>query len=349
MKKNYVLILIVFFIVSLIFTGCGGNNQSNTNNTKSSEEKGQKVKEDKKIVLKFGAVSNSKEPMVVALQKVFEPKVEELTQGKVDVQIFADGQLGSERDMMEQLQLNTLQMAYISPVLGSIEPKINILDSPFLFKDYEHVDKVIDGPIGKKILEDLPEKGLYHLGYFENGFRVITNSKNPINKLDDLKGLKIRTPKAPISVAIFDALGANVTPLAFTELYSALQQGVVDGQENPYNVIATNSFYDVQKYVAETNHMWGNFAILASYKWWNELSSDIQDAIQEAAQETSKYQRKIAREGVSKNKQLLIDKGMQVTNPDTKEFFEAVQPVYENLYKEHPEYKEIVDEILKLK
>lgn len=345
MKKNYLCIIAVVIALSLLVVGCGGPTET-TEGNKASEDKTDK---GEKIVLKFGSVSASENPGVKALKDVFEPRVEELTNGKVDVQIFADGQLGSERDMLEQLQFGTLQMAYISPVLGSIEPKINILDLPFLFKDYEHVDKVLDGPIGKKILEDLPEKGLYHLGYFENGFRVITNSKHPINSLEDIKGLKIRTPRAPISIAILDALGANVTPLSFNELYSALQQGVVDGEENPYNVIAAAHLYEVQKYVAETYHMWGNFAILASYKWWKDIPADIQDAIKTAAQETSTYQRKISRERASKSKQLILDKGMKLTKPDTKELFEAVQPVYDNFFKEHPDCKPIVEEILKLK
>jgi len=339
MKKSF-LVVIIITLFALLFVGCNSADKVSGDN---------KTNENNKIILKFGAVSNSKEPMVVALNDVFKPRVEELTKGKVEVQIFADGQLGSERDMMEQMQFGTLPMAYISPVLGGIEPKINILDLPFLFKDFDHVDKVIDGPVGKKILEDLPKKGLVPLGYFENGFRVVTNSKHPINNLKDIKGLKIRTPKAPISVAIMQALGANVTPLAFPELYSALQQGVVDGQENPYNVIASNSFYDVQKYLSETNHMWGNFVILASDKWWQQLPSDIKDAIVKAAQETSTYQRKIAREGVAKNKQILIDNGMQIIKPDTEEFFKATQQVYDNFYKGHPDYKAIVDEILKLK
>lgn len=332
-------------LLVLLLAGCKSGGTGNA----GSAEQPAGQSQQQRIVLKFGAVNNGTHPCVVALNEVFKPQVEKLTNGRVEVQIFDNAQLGGERDEMEQLQLGTLQMAYISPVLGAIEPKINTFDLPYLFKDEDHIDQVLDGPIGEKVLADLPSKGLRALGYFENGFRVVTNSKRPINKLSDLKGLKIRTPEAPISVAILKALGANVTTMAWNEVYSALQQGVVDGQENSYNTIATSSLFEVQKYVAETNHMWGNFAILASEKWWQGLPKDIQDAIAKAAQEASTYQRKVFREQLAKNKQLCLDKGMQLTQPDPAEFIQAVQPVYEDFYKQHPDYKSIVDEILSLK
>lgn len=344
-NRKLVAFSIGLLLLLLAVAGCRG---SGTGNGSTSQQPASQSSQQK-ITLKFGAVNNTTHPCVVALNEVFKPRVEELTAGRVEVQVFDNSQLGGERDMMEQLQLGTLQMSYISPVLGAIEPKINILDLPYLFKDENHVDQVLDGPIGEKLLADLPSKGLRSLGYFENGFRVITNSKRPINKLSDLKGLKIRTPEAPISVAIFKALGANVTPMAFNELYSALQQGVVDGQENAYNTVASSSFFEVQKYVAETNHMWGNFAILASEKWWQGLPKDIQDAIAKAAKEASVYQRKVFREQTEKSKQLCLDKGMQLTKPDPAEFIQAVQPVYQDFLKQHPDYKSIVDEILSLK
>ncbi|WP_003544138.1 TRAP transporter substrate-binding protein [Desulfotomaculum nigrificans] len=340
-KRALITLAIVTLILSLIIAGCGSGSKNET--AQGNKQDGQK------IVMKFAAVNNGTHPAVEALKKVFKPRVEELTRGKVEVQIFDNAQLGGERDVMEQLQLGTVQGSYISPVLGSIEPKINILDLPFLFKDEQHVDKVLDGPVGEKLLADLPSKGMRCLGYMENGFRVITNSKRPINKLEDLKGLKIRTPEAPVSVAIFKSLGANATPLAFSELYSALQQGVVDGQENAYNTVASSSFFEVQKYVAETNHMWGSYAILVSEKWWQGLPKDVQEAIAQAAKEASKEQRKIFREKTAQSKQTCIDKGMQVTQPDLTEFVKAVQPVYDDMFKQHPDFKTIVDEIMKLK
>lgn len=301
------------------------------------------------VTIRFGGVHNSTYPCIRAINEKFTPVVTELSKGNIKVQVFDNSQLGGERDLMEQLQAGILQMAYISPVLGAIDPAINILDLPFLFRNEAHVDAVVDGQIGKDLLKDLPAKGLKPLGYFENGFRMITNSKRPINTLADLKGMKIRTPEAPISVAILGALGANVTPLSFAELYSALQQGVVDGQENAYNTLPAQRFYEVQKYLAETGHMWGCFVILASNKWWNSLDADSKAAIEKAAAEASIYQRKIFREQTAESKKICIDNGMQITTPDLTEFHEAVKPVYDNFLKEYPQYEEVVARIREMK
>ena len=303
----------------------------------------------KKIVLKFAGVNNTSHPCIRAINEKFTPVVQELSKGRVDVQVFDNSQLGGERDLMEQLQTGVLQMSYISPILGAIDPAINVIDLPFLFNDESHVDKVVDSKIGLDLLKGLPDKGLVPLGFFENGFRVVTNSRRPINVLEDLKGLKIRTPEAPISVAIFSALGANVTPLSFAELYSALQQQVVDGQENAYNTVTSSRFFEVQKHVAETNHMWGCFVILASAKWWNRLDQDVKDAIAEAAKQASRYQRDIFRQQTANSKQQCIDGGIQVSTPDLAEFRKAVQPVYDDFFKSYPQFKPVVEQIRALR
>jgi tripartite ATP-independent transporter DctP family solute receptor len=261
------------------------------------------------------------------------------------IEVFDNAQLGGERDVLEQLQLGQIQMSYLSPVLGNVDPKINILDLPYLFKDYKHLDSVLDGDLGKEIIKDLPSKGIHGFAFMENGFREITNSKKPINTLDDLKGLKIRVPEAPISIANLKSLGTNVVTLAFPEVYSALQQGTVDGQENAYAVATSSKFYEVQKYVAETKHMWGSFVIVGSEKWYSKLSPDLQKVIQEAADETSKYERQIFREEEQKNKQELIDKGMKVTTPDLEPFRQATTPVYEDFFKKNPNLKDLVNKI----
>lgn len=298
-----------------------------------------------KIILKFAGVNNAEHATIRAINEAFKPKLEELSNGRIEVQVFDNAQLGGERDLMEQLQVGILQMAYISPIFATIDPAINVMDLPFLFRDETHVDMVIDGEIGKELLKDLPSKGLVPLAYFENGFRVISNSKRPINSLEDIKGMKIRTPEAPISVAIFNALGANVTPLSFGELYSALQQGVVDGQENAYNTITSSRFFEVQKYIAETNHMWGCFVIMASGKWWNTLDADMQNAIQIAATEASQYQRKIFRELTAGSKSLCEENGLTITKPDITQLKDTVSVVYENFYKDYPHLKQIVEKI----
>jgi len=347
MKKIFCSLMTAALILMMVIaTGaCGKNDESANASAQSSTAQSS----SEKIIIKFAGVNNSEHPTIRAINEKFKPRVEELTKGKVEVQVFDNSQLGGERDLMEQLQGGLLQMTCLSPVFATVDPAINVMDLPFLFKDESHADKVVDGQIGKDLLADLPSKGMIPLGYFENGFRVITNSKNPINGLNDIQGLKIRTPQAPISVAIFEALGANVTPMSFGELYSGLQQGVVDGQENAYNTVASSRFFEVQKYVAETNHMWGCYVLMASGKWWDTLDKDIQEAIQTAAAETSTYQRQIFREQTASSKAQCEKNGMEISTPDIEELRTSVAPVYDNFYKEYPQYKSIVEQIQALR
>lgn len=343
MKKTFGRLMTVALILMMVMStvACGKNDVNTNTSAKSSSAQSS----SEKIIIKFAGVNTAEHPAIRSINEKFKPRVEELTNGRVEVQVFDNSQLGGERDLMEQLQGGLLQMTYISPVFATVDPAINVMDLPFLFKDESHVDKVIDGQIGKDLLADLPSKGMIPLGYFENGFRVITNSKHPINGLNDIKGLKIRTPQAPISVAIFEALGANVTPMSFGELYSALQQNVVDGQENAYNTVASSRYFEVQKYVAETNHMWGCYVIMASGKWWDTLDNDIKEAIETASAEASTYQRQIFREQTANSKAECEKNGMEISTPNVEELRTAVTSVYDNFYKEYPQYKSIVEQI----
>lgn len=280
---------------------------------------------------------------------VFIPRVKELSNGRVTVNHFENDQLGVEIDRIEQTQLGTIQITYVSEASASINPKMNILPLPFLFRDQAHYDAVVDGPLGAKIVEDFPKFGLRPLSFFENGYRVITNSKRPINSLDDVKGLKIRVSQSEVPIALFTALGANTVAMSFGELYSALQTGTVDGQENAYNTITTSKLYEVQKYFADTNHMMGSFCIVANEAWWQSLPDDIKEAVQTAAAETSAYQRKIFRERAMKDRQVLLDSGMQATTPDAAQFVAASAGVYDSFYAKYPAYKTLIEEIRQLK
>ncbi|WP_279009994.1 TRAP transporter substrate-binding protein [Synergistes jonesii] len=302
-----------------------------------------------KVTIKFASVSATKHPVVVALNDVFKKEVEEKSNGNISVQIFDNGSLGEESAMMEQTQLGTVQMASISEVISAIEPKINVLNLPYIFENNEQVDAVIDSELKDEILSDLQKHKLIGLQIFENGFRVVTNSKRPINRLADLNGLKIRTPKSDAQINIFNAFSANVTPLNFNELYGALQQKVVDGQENGYNTIVTQSFYEVQPYLAETNHMWGSFVIIANLDWWNKLTDENRQIIQSALDGASKYVREISREEAAKNKKICEEHNVQITTPDLAEFVKSVEPVYEKFYREYPDYKPLVEKLLEKK
>jgi TRAP-type C4-dicarboxylate transport system substrate-binding protein len=174
---------------------------------------------------------------------------------------------------------------------------------------------------------------------------MLTNNKRPVNSAADLAGLKIRVPEAPISIAIFKALEANPTPVAFNELYGALQQKVVDGQENGYNTIAAGKFYEVQKYVAETNHMWGANPFYVSEKFYQSVPADIQKLIMECGANAGTAQRKLYRDMVAGSKQTCIDNGMQVSTPDLAGLKEKTKVVYTDFIKQYPQYESIIKEI----
>lgn len=302
-----------------------------------------------KVTIKFASVSSTTHPVVVALNEVFKKEVEEKSGGNISVQIFDNGSLGEESAMMEQTQLGTIQMASVSEVISGIDPKINILNLPYIFENSQQVDAVIDSELKDELLSDLQKHKLIGLSIFENGFRVVTNSRKPVNSLADLNGMKIRTPKTDAQINIFNAFSANVAPLNFNELYGALQQKVVDGQENGYNTIVTQSFYEVQPYLAETNHMWGSFVIVANLEWWNKLSQESRDIIQEAIDNTSRYERELSRREAAKNKAVCEEHGVKITAPASCEFVKAVQPVYEDFYKNYPAFKPLVEKILEKK
>ncbi len=285
-------------------------------------------------------------PVHISFTEKLKPMIEENSNGQLKVEIYGGGQLGGERDVMEQTQAGQIHISHLSPVLGTIYEPINLTDLPYLFRDFDHVDSVLKGDLGREILDGMAETThLKGLAFIDNGFRQITNSKKAIETFEDLQGIKLRVPEAPISIANLEALGANVQTIAYNELYSALQQKVVDGQENAYTTIAAGKFYEVQEFVAETNHMYGQNVILANNKWFTELSPELQKVVQEAVEETARYHDELHRGNEQANKQLLIDNGMILTTPDLTKFREASEVVYENFYKENPELKELVEEI----
>ena len=297
-------------------------------------------------VIRLGGEHSQTSTLTKCWQDVFIPRVEELTDGKVTVDFYPDGVLGGNAQMAEQTQQGQLNMMYISDVSASLSPdKMNIISLPFLFSSEEHFDEVVDGEIGQKIMSDLPSVGLHPFFFLENGFREMTNNKKPINSLADVNGLKMRVTDSEVMINLFQNLGANTVVMQFSELYSALSTGTVDGQENAYSMIVSSKFYEVQKYVAETNHVMGYFIIVANEDWFSSLPEEYQEAITQAAKETSEYQRKMHREGIEADKQTCLDNGMELTTPDLTEFKEAVQPVYDSFFEKYPDSREIVEEI----
>lgn len=326
MKKVLFLVLILSLV--LIVAGCG---------SKETES-------DKVVSLKVGHTLAEEHPYQKGLLK-FSELVSEKTNGSVKVEVFPNGSLGGERDMVEGVQLGTLDMVLSSTgPLGGFVPELNVVDLPFLFQNREHAYKVLDGEIGEDLLSQLGPNGFEGLAWWENGFRNVTNSKRPINKPEDLAGLKIRTMENEVHMASFEAMGADPTPMAFTELFTALQQGVVDGEENPVPIVMTSKFFEVQKYMTLTGHFYSPSIVMINKEKFDSFSPEIQKALKEAAKEAATYERGLIAQMDKDFVSQLKDKGMEINeNPDKALFLEAVKPVYDKF--EDKFGKELIEKI----
>lgn len=263
--------------------------------------------------IKFATQNPKGHPIVMGMEK-FAEIVAAKSGGKLKVNLYPGGTLGSDQANVSAIQGGTLEMASMnSGILASQVKEFAVYDFPFMFGSNAEVEAVVDGPFGKKLHDLLVPKGLIGLSYFELGFRDITNSKRPIHKVEDLAGLKLRVIPNPINVDWVKAIDANPTPLPFPEVYAALEQKAIDGQENPVTVINANKFYEVQKYVVLSHHQYNPQSVLISKKFWDGLTPDQQKLIASAATEATKYQRQQARSQVATALDNMKKAGMQVT------------------------------------
>jgi len=280
----------------------------------------------------------------------FAELIKERTNGRIQITVYPDGQLGKgERELLEALQQGTVDL-YVGSTgpVGGFSPSMMIVDVPFLFRDYAHVDKVLDGPIGRQLLDDLEKAGLKGLAFWENGFRNLTNSKRPVRAPEDAKGLKIRTMENQVHITAWKAVGVNPTPMAWGEVYGALQQKVVDGQENPVAVIYTSKLYEVQKYLSMTQHVYSPAPIIMSLKKWQTMPKEDQEIFLKTALEVAAWQRKLGRDSEEKMLTELAQKGMTVVRDVDKAAWQrAMQPAFEEFSKQFG--KEKIDAILQTK
>jgi tripartite ATP-independent transporter DctP family solute receptor len=245
--------------------------------------------------------------------KVFAEQVEKASGGKMKVRAIGAAALGSDVQMQQALIGGAQEMMVGSTAtLVGITKEMALWDTPFLFGNAKEADLLLDGPIGDKIRNKLQEKGLVGLVYWENGFRNLTNSKRPVVKMEDLDGVKLRVMQNNVFLDSFKTLGANAVPMAFSELFSALETKTVDGQENPYNTILSSKFYEVQKYLTVTNHVYSPWIVLVSKKWWDQLSQSEQKVLMDAAKASRDFERKDTRDEAAKAVADLKAKGMLV-------------------------------------
>ena len=255
----------------------------------------------------------------------------QLSSGRMTIQIFANAQLGNDRDMIEGMQLGSIDLSSPSPgAMGAVVPAATVLDLPFIFDDHAHVYRVLDGPFADQLHKLFDGVGFHPLGYWEIGFRNLTNNVRPVRTPADVKGLKLRTLPAAIHQRAWSLVGAQPVALDFTELYNALQTGVVDGQENPYNILLLGKLHEVQKHLSITRHIYGVAPTSVSDKTWAKLSPEMQKILKEAVAKSTPIQRQAASGNEGAQLEKLKAFGMQVIeNPDRAAFQKAMQPAWD--------------------
>ncbi|KAA9009485.1 DctP family TRAP transporter solute-binding subunit [Histidinibacterium aquaticum] len=279
------------------------------------------------VTIKVGTVVSGDHPENVGARE-FERLVEERSDGEIDVRVFTDSQLGNQREMVEQLRSGTLEMTWVTTgFFGSWEPVLGTLEIGYLFDDREHAFRAFDGELGDEVANLVENHGVELLGYYEAGMRHLTNSVRAVEGPDDLQGLKIRTPRATYHLKTLELMGANATPMAFNELYTAMEQGVVDGQENPLSNIYNARFSEVNDYLSLTGHLHLTHMVLYSEDLWGDLSPEHQEIVRQAVLDSAQVQRDKVAEDDANLLSELEEQGMEVTEPDREAFAEQVAPL----------------------
>lgn len=299
-----------------------------------------------KTTIKLAHVCTVKD--IFNIQSVkFKELVEKRSNGEVTIRIYPNKELGGkESDLISMVQMGTIGLATITcGPITTFDPLFGVLDMPFLFASKQQAYKVLDGPIGQKFLDSLSRVGIKGLAFGERGFRNVSNNLRPITKPSDLKGIKIRVMQSPIYIKTFKALGADPIPMGWGEVYTALQQGTIDAEENPPWVIWAFKIYEVQKYYSLTGHSYSANVIMMNKKLFDGFSPKIQKILINSARDASAYERKVNNDGISKIFAQLRAKGMKINDVDRRPFQKKCRSVYEDAYKQHPEWRKIIAEI----
>lgn len=294
--------------------------------------------------IKLGHALNMSHPVHLAVERMAE-LVAEKSGGKLTIKIYPNAQLGSERESIELLQIGSLGMTKVSTsVMESFAPNFKVFSLPYMFRDKEHLFDVLNGEIGQDLLDEGSKFWLKGLCYYDAGSRSFYGVNKPINEPDDLKGMQIRVQASPTSMQMVSELGGSPTPISWGELYTALQQGVVDGAENNPPSFHTSRHYEVAKYYSLNEHTMVPDVLLISTKVWNRLSKQEQQWVQEAATESVDLQRKLWNEAEEEAMRVVKEAGVKVNRPDKRKFEEQVRPIYEN-YRDEPEVYQLIQDI----
>lgn len=334
-------LLAMSLVVTAGVVGCGSNKEGATD-SKPAEGTGEPV------VLKLGHIAGEQDPWNLGAKK-FAELVDAKTNGQVKVDVYPSSALGNDRDLIEGMQLGSVDLALVAGVLSNFYEPYSILELPYLFRDRDHMQKVLYGPIGDKLKEDLRANAqIRGLEFWERTPRELTANKKVMTPAD-LTGIKIRVPEIPASIAAWKAMGATPTPMAFSEVYSSLQTGVIDAQENPLALIESSKLNEVQKYVINTNHVYGYVLLTMSDAAYQKLTPEQQKAVDEAAKEATEYENKIVYEQEAELTKKLKEAGTEFVDVDVTPFMEKAKSVHAEFANKSEAGKELYESIVNVK
>ncbi|TCN18415.1 TRAP transporter substrate-binding protein [Mesobacillus foraminis] len=325
MKMKAFIIGVITILFLSITTGC------NVLETAGKENS------DGVTTIKIANYFSETHPQNIALKEKFKPYIEEKTNGKFEVEIYPANELGDEAQFTSGARIGSIQMAITGMGLQTANPKIGAVEWPYLFDNYEQANRILNGKVGEEIAKSFRELGVEPIAWTANGFRVVSSNRAIENK-EEFKGLRLRMPNIPIFINTGNAMGVNVQPLALSEVFTALEQGVIDGQENPYATLKESGLYEVQSHVVETNHMFSPNVYLMNKEFFDELDQETKDIILEAAQESAQYEWELLQKTEERVKKELQEDGLEIIVPDgefMKDLRESMDPVYQELYKEY--------------
>ncbi|WP_085522241.1 TRAP transporter substrate-binding protein [Tuberibacillus sp. Marseille-P3662] len=336
--KKLAFFLVLTMMVFIILAGCG------------DEHAGSGASQGKTITLKVANYFAASHPQNVALKEKFKPLVEEQSNGKIKVEIYPNNELGAEQEFYDGVRNGTIEMGIPGMIMQNTLPKMGVPEWPFLFEDFEHAKKVLTGDLGDELLTNLEDKhGVHPLAWSANGFRMFS-SRDPVKSMEDFDELRLRMPKIDSYIDVGKSLGANVTPMPISEVFSALEQGVIDGQDNPIATVRASKWYEVQGYELESRHMFSPNLYIINSQFWNGLSDKQQRIIQKAATKSANYEWQLLSKSYQEDKAFLKKHGMKFVTPSKafkQKMKEAVQPLYEEHYQEYPWAKDLVNRIKK--
>lgn len=327
-------------------TAAAAESSAAAETTAAAAESAAPAADGKVYKLRLGDVTVEGNPLYDTLALLCDA-LNERSGGRFEATLYGGSQLGSLADMTGMLMNGTLEMSTQSAGgLGSFMPEFGVLEMPFEYESHQDVYKIVDGEIGKELSDKfLEQNGVRILSFYNNLFRQTTNNVRPITKPDDYKGLNLRVPETKSVMGCMQALGANATPMAVGELYTALSQGVMDGQENPLSVIYANKYYEVQKYLSLSGHIYSPITIMCSEEWYQSLPEDLQKLLVDTVNEFQSVAREASEKSDSDFLELLEKEGMEINEVDKTGFREAVQKVYDDMIAETPSTKDYFDRI----